>query len=423
MIVNAEKGRCPEERKQVKMMSKTRGIFMISEKVKSLGESETLAMAKKANELKASGIDIINLTLGEPDFFTPNFVKEEAKKSIDENYSFYTPVAGYLDLREEISKKLKQENGLSYSANQIVVSTGAKQSIANVLFSLINPGDEVLLPAPYWVSYKEIIEFAGGTAVIVEGTIDQDYKITPKQLSSAITQKTKAFIFSNPSNPTGSVYTKNELAAFAKILATTSIITISDEIYEYICFTPDYCSIGIFPGMLEKTVIVNGVSKAYAMTGWRLGYLAAPLEIAKACEKIQSQFTSGASSISQRAAKKAISEGKNHSSVIEMKNEFLKRRNCLYEALLKIPGVKLPLPEGAFYLFPDFSAYLGKKFQNKEIQNSKDLAMYLLEFAHVGITAGVAFGAANCLRFSYALKQERLLEAAERIKIALGKLS
>jgi aspartate aminotransferase len=395
---------------------------MIADKVMKLGESETLAMAKKANELKAKGFDIINLTLGEPDFFTPDFVKEEAKKSIDANYSFYTPVAGYLDLRETISQKLKIENGLNYSAQQIVVSTGAKQSIANVLIALLNPGDEVILPAPFWVSYKEIIEFAGGVAKIIDGPIDQEYKITPQQLENAIGKKTKAFIFSNPSNPTGSVYTKKELEAFARILTQHPIITISDEIYEYICFTDDVCSIGVFPGMLEKTVVVNGVSKAFAMTGWRLGYLAAPLEIAKACDKIQSQFTSGASSISQRAAKMAISQGKNHASVQEMKAAFLKRRNCLYDALKKIPGVKLPLPEGAFYLFPDMSFYLGKKFQGMEIKTSKDLAMYLLEHAHVGLTAGMAFGAPECLRFSYALNESKLLEAAQRLKLALEKL-
>lgn len=395
---------------------------MIADKVMKLGESETLAMAKKANELKAKGVDIINLTLGEPDFFTPDFVKAEAKKSIDENFSFYTPVAGYLDLRETIANKLKVENSLTYAPSQIVVSTGAKQSIANVLIALLNPGDEVIIPAPYWVSYREIVEFAGGVAKIIDGPLEQDYKISPSQLKLAINQKTKAFIFSNPSNPTGSVYNKKELAGLAEVLSSQKLITISDEIYEYICFTDDICSIGVFPGMQEKTVIVNGVSKAFAMTGWRLGYLAAPLEIAKACDKIQSQFTSGPSSISQRAAKKAISEGRNHPSVIFMKEAFLKRRNCLYEALKKIPGIKLPLPEGAFYLFPDISYYLDKKFPDVEIKTSKDLAMYLLEHAHVGLTAGMAFGANNCLRFSYALSEDKLLEAAKRLTLALGKL-
>lgn len=395
---------------------------MISNRVLKLGESETLAMAKKANELKAKGIDVINLTLGEPDFFTPDFVKAEAKKSIDENFSFYTPVAGYLSLRETITKKLKEENALSFSANQIVVSTGAKQSIANVLIALLNPGDEVLLPAPYWVSYKEVIEFAGGTPVVIHGPIEQDYKIKPAQLKNAITNKTKAFIFSNPSNPTGSVYTKAELAELAKVLSVHPLITISDEIYEYICFTDDLCSIGIFSGMENKTVIVNGVSKAFAMTGWRLGYMAAPLEIAQACEKIQSQFTSGASSISQKAANKAISEGKKHPSVQFMKDAFLKRRDCLYNALKEIPGIKLPLPEGAFYLFPDISFYFGKRFLNKQLKTSRDIAMYLLDQAHVGLTAGEAFGAPNCLRFSYALSEDKLLDAAKRIKLALGKL-
>jgi len=395
---------------------------MIADKVMKLGESETLAMAKKANELKAKGIDIINLTLGEPDFFTPDFVKAEAKKSIDANYSFYTPVAGYLDLRETIAQKLKTENALNFKAQQIVVSTGAKQSIANVLIALLNPGDEVILPAPFWVSYKEIIEFAGGVAKIIDGPIHQEYKITPQQLKSAIGKRTKAFIFSNPSNPTGSVYNKSELSELAVILSQHPMITISDEIYEYICFTDDTCSIGTFPGMQDKTVIVNGVSKAYAMTGWRLGYLAAPLEIAQACEKIQGQFTSGASSISQRAALAAISAGKNHPSVIEMKSAFLKRRNCLYDALKKIPGIQLPLPEGAFYLFPDMSEYLGKSFNGVSIKTTRDLAGYLLEEAHVGLTAGMAFGAPNCLRFSYALKESKLLEAAHRIKVALEKL-
>lgn len=394
----------------------------ISLRAQSLGESETLAMAKKANELKAKGIDVINLTLGEPDFFTPDFVKEEAKKSIDKNYSFYSPVAGYLDLREAIAEKLKKENSLEFSAQNIVVSTGAKQSIANVLFSILNPGDEVLLPAPFWVSYKEIIEFAGGVPVILYSDASTEYKINVEQIEKAISQKTKAFIFSNPSNPTGSVYTKNELAEFVKVLSTHNILVISDEIYEYITFSSEPTSIGSFKELKEKVVIINGVSKAFAMTGWRLGYLAAPLEIAKSCEKIQSQFTSGASSISQRAALSAVKAGKNHPSVKSMCSSFKSRRDCFYKALSEIPGIKMPLPDGAFYLFPDMSFYIGKKFNNTVISTSKDLAMYLLEVSHVGSTAGQAFGAPNCLRFSYALAEEKLLEAANRIREGLGKL-
>lgn len=394
----------------------------ISLRAQSLGESETLAMAKKANELKSKGVDIINLTLGEPDFFTPDFVKEDAKKAIEKNFSFYSPVAGYLDLREVISEKLRLENFLDFQASNIVVSTGAKQSIANVIFSIINPGDEVLLPAPFWVSYKEIIEFAGGVPVILYSNADSEYKISAEQIKEAISKKTKAFIFSNPSNPTGSVYSKSELAEFVKVLAKHDILIISDEIYEYISFSNEPISIGTFEEIKDKVIIINGVSKAFAMTGWRLGYMAAPLEIAKSCEKIQSQFTSGASSISQRAALSAIKAGKNHDSVKMMRAAFKNRRDCFFKALGAIPEIKLPLPEGAFYLFPDMSKYLGKSYNGKKMESSKDLAMYLLEIGHVGSTAGQAFGAPSCLRFSYALNEEKLVEAAKRIIAALGKL-
>jgi len=396
---------------------------ILSERALKLGESETLAMSRRANELKAKGVDVINLSLGEPDFYTPDFVKDAAKKAIDNNNSFYTPVAGNLDLRDAISQKLKRENDLNFPAGQIVVSAGAKQSIANVLISLLNPGDEVVLPSPYWVSYKEIIEFAGGTAVIVTAGAEQDYKITPQQLKSALSSRTKAFLFSNPSNPTGSVYSKDELQAFVKVLtAVPSAIVISDEIYEYITFGVEPVSIGIFPEVKERTVIVNGFSKGYAMTGWRLGYLAGPSEITKACEKIQSQFTSGANSIAQKAAVGAAIAGNKDPSVVAMRSAFEKRRNVFYEELKKIPEIIIPLPQGAFYLFPDVRFYLGKKYKDQVMATSKQLAMYLLDVAHVGITAGEAFGAPTCLRLSYAINEEKLKDAASRIKKALLQL-
>lgn len=394
-------------------------MVSLSEKVLKLGESETLLMSKKTLELKAQGIDVINLSLGEPDFFTPDFIKEAAKNAIDENCSFYTPVAGRLDLRKAISDKLKRENNLTLSAEQIVVSTGAKQCIANLLLALINPGDEVMLPAPYWVSYKDMVEFVGGVPVIIPSSSAQNYKITAEQIKAHLTNKTKVFLFSNPNNPSGAVLKKNELQDIASVLAAfPQVIVISDEIYEYITFCEDVCSIGVFPEVKDRTVVVNGLSKGFAMTGWRLGYLAGPIQISKACDKIQSQFTSGTNSVTQKAAIVALQAGSSHHSVKKMKEAFLQRRNFLHAKLCKIPHLKVPLPEGAFYLLPDFEHYL----KTSRIKTSKELAMYLLHEAHVGLTPGEAFGAPNAIRFSYAIGEDRLEVAANRIQAALEKL-
>lgn len=394
----------------------------LSDKVNNLAESATIAMASKSRELQAAGKDIISLSLGEPDFDTPDFVKKAAKEGIDQNYSKYMPVPGYLDLRQSISKKFKRDNDLDYTADQIVVSTGAKQSIINVMMSLINPGDEVIVPAPYWVTYVEQVRLFDGIPVIIETSIDNDFKITADQLKSAITPKTKLMVFSNPCNPTGSAYSKNELGALADVIATKpDFYVISDEIYEHINFVGKNVSLAAFDKVYNQTITVNGVSKAFAMTGWRVGYLGAPIEIAKACSKIQGQFTSGTSSISQRAAKAAVEA--DPSEIKFMVDAFNKRRDLVLNLLGEIEGVKLNVPEGAFYVFPDITYFFGKSYGSYTINSATDLSLYLLDEALVALVTGEAFGDPDCIRLSYAASEDVLTEAISRIKIALEKLA
>jgi aspartate aminotransferase len=379
-------------------------------------------MSQKSNELKAKGIDVINLSVGEPDFNTPDFIKMAAKKAIDENYSFYSPVPGYLSLRNAIAAKLKRENNLVYQPEQIVCSNGAKQSVCNVILSVVNPGDEVIVPAPYWVSYVEMVKLAGGTNVVVTAGIEQDFKITPEQLKAAISPKTKAFILCSPSNPTGSVYSKEELESLAGVLsAYPDIVIIADEIYEHINYAGRHESIAQFTDICDRVVIVNGVSKAYAMTGWRLGWIAAPQWIASACNKLQGQYTSGPNSIAQKAAEAAYNGPQD--CVETMRTAFKRRRDLITGLAAAIPAFKVRQPQGAFYLFPDCSACFGLSFQGKKINNSADLAMYLLEEGHVAAVGGLAFGAPDCIRFSYATSDEQLVEAMRRVKDALSKLS
>lgn len=378
-------------------------------------------MSQKSNELKAQGIDVINLSVGEPDFFTPDHIKEAAKKAIDANFSFYSPVSGYPDLRKAIVNKLKRENNLDFTPDQIVVSNGAKQSVCNVLLSIVGPGDEVIVPAPYWVSYVEMVKLAEGTNVVVSAGIEQDFKITASQLESVITPKTKALILCSPSNPTGSVYSKDELKALADVIAKyPNIIVIADEIYEHINYVGKHESIAQFENIKDRVVVVNGVSKAYAMTGWRIGFLAAPLWIAKACNKLQGQYTSGPNSIAQKAATEAFNG--DQTCVKEMRDAFLRRRDLVVGLCKEIPGIKVNVPEGAFYLFPEVSSYYGKKAGDRLIADGADLAMYLLEVGHVATVGGAAFGAPECIRFSYATSDENLVEAIKRIKEALAAL-
>lgn len=395
---------------------------IISDRVNRLSESATIAMARKARKLKSQGIDIISLSLGEPDFNTPDFIKDAGKEGIDKNFSKYMPVNGYQDLREAISNKFKRDNGIDYNTEQIVVSTGAKQSIANVVLSLINPGDEVIVPAPYWVSYAEIIKMAEGVPVFIDTSIKNDFKISPSELQGAITNKTKMMIYSSPCNPSGSVYSKEELRSLADVLVNyPSITVLSDEIYEHINFTGSYFSIGAFPDMYNQVVTINGVSKSFAMTGWRLGYIGAPLHIAQACTKIQGQFTSGTSSISQRAAIAAVSA--NPSEIHEMRDAFLSRRDFILEELNKIKGININQPQGAFYVFPDVSAFFNKSYGNFTVTNSNQLAMYILETAKVAVVTGNAFGSPNCIRISYASSMEKLKDAMDRIATALNNLN
>ena len=390
-------------------------------RVNKLSESATIAMARKARELKSQGEDIISLSLGEPDFNTPDFIKEAAVEGIHQNYSKYMPVNGYLDLRESIVDKFKRDNGIQYNVDQIVVSTGAKQSIANVVLSCVNPGDEVIVPAPYWVSYEEIIKMAEGVPVFIETTIENDFKISPSQLEKAVTSKTKMMIYSSPCNPSGSVYSKEELRSLADVFVQYPNITVlSDEIYEHINFTNSYFSMAAFDDMYDQVVTVNGVSKSFAMTGWRLGYIGAPNWLANACTKIQGQFTSGTSGISQRAAIAAISA--NPDVVNEMKSAFLKRRDFVLNALSNIPGIKINEPKGAFYVFPDVSFFFNKSFGKYNIQNADDLTMYILETAKVALVTGNAFGSPNCLRISYASSLDNLKLAMERIASSLNEL-
>ena len=395
----------------------------LSSRITSMAESATLAMAAKARKMKEKGVEVISLSLGEPDFKTPKHIQEGAIEAIrTEKYFAYPPVNGYLDLRQAISKKFKDENGLDYAPDQIVVSNGAKQSIANLFQSLLDPGDEVIVFAPYWVSYSALVELAGGVCKFITGSIDTDFKATGDQLKAAITDKTKAVIFSSPCNPTGSVFRKEELENIAAALKDhPEIVFISDEIYELINYTGTHVSIGTLDGMLDRTVTINGMAKGFAMTGWRVGYIGAPLWLAKACNKIQGQFTSANASISQRAAVTALTSPLDASK--EMADEYLRRRGLVHGLLSEIPGWKVNMPEGAFYFFPDVSAYLSKKHDGGTIETVSDLCIFLLEDAHVSVVTGEAFGDPNCLRLSYAASEENLRTAIDRIKVSLAKLS
>jgi len=395
----------------------------LSKRINNLSESQTIKMAKMGRELSAKGIDIINLSFGEPDFYTPDHVKEAAKKAIDENYSYYTPVSGYPELRKAIVKKLKDENGLDYEIDQIVVSTGAKQSLANAVMCLIDPDDEVIVPTPYWVSYSEMIKLAEGKSVFINATVENNFKITAEELEAAITPKTKLFMFSSPCNPTGSVYSQEELASLVKVFEKyPNIFIISDEIYEHINFVEAHASIASFPSVKDRVIIINGFSKAHAMTGWRVGYSVSSKEIAQACDKLQGQITSGTSSISQRAALTAYNEGLE--SVNKMKAEFKKRRDLVYGLLQEIPGLKVNLPDGAFYFFPEVKSFFGKSSANGQvINNAEDLSLYLLNEAHVSTVTGEAFGNENCIRISYAASEDQLKNAVKQIAAALAKLN
>ncbi len=395
----------------------------LSRRIESIEESATLAMASKAREYKAKGIDVINLSLGEPDFKTPAHICEAAKKAIDEGKYFgYPPVAGYQDLREAIAAKYQRENKVPYRAENIVVSNGAKQPIANVMFALVNPGDEVIVFSPYWVSYDAIIRLAEGTPVIVSGTLENDFKVSAAQLRQAITAKTKAVIFSSPCNPTGSVFSRAELQSIAdEVLRHPNLLVIADEIYEHINFTGDQTSIASFPGMFERTITVNGFAKGYAMTGWRVGYIGAPKWIADGAIKMQGQLTSANSSIAQRAALAAIAG--DITPTTRMVEEYRKRRELVYTLLRDIPGLKANYPQGAFYFFPDVSHFIGKSDGSYTIQNGDDLCLYLLDKAHVSLVPGGAFGDPNCLRISYAASEKDLVEALRRLKEVLAKLN
>jgi aspartate aminotransferase len=392
---------------------------LLSDRINNLSTSQTLAMAALARELKAQGKDIISLSLGEPDFNTPDFIKEAAKKAIDENYSTYSPVDGYLELKEAICRKFKRDNNLEYNPANIVVSTGAKQSLYNIAQVMLNDGDEVILPAPYWVSYFEIIKLSGGVPVEVPTSVETDFKITAEQLEKAITPKTKMMWFSSPCNPSGSVYNREELTAIGKVLEKyPNIYIVSDEIYEHINFSGTFCSIGSIPGVFERTITVNGVAKAFAMTGWRIGYIGAPEFIAKACTKMQGQVTSGANSIAQRATITAVDA--DPKVLNDMVTAFKNRRDLVVRLAAAIPGLKTTIPDGAFYLFPDVSSYFGKTLRGKLINNADDLSMYLLSEANVATVTGDAFGNPNCIRISYATSEELLTEAFKRIAAALA---
>ena len=393
----------------------------ISVRVKSLSPSATLAMSQKSNEMKAKGIDIINLSVGEPDFFTPDHIKEAAKQAIDENFSFYTPVPGYMSLRKAICEKLKNENGIQFTPEQIIVSNGAKQSLCNCILSVVNPGDEVIIPTPAWVSYVEMVKLAEGKCVTIPAGVEQNFKITPEQLEAAITPKSRLIILCSPSNPTGSVYSREELKGLADVLAKhPEIIILADEIYEHINFTGRFDSISQFESVRDRVAIVNGVSKAYAMTGWRIGFLAAPLAIAKANSKLQSQYTSGASSIAQKAAEAAYTGSQQ--CVEDMRQAFQRRRDLIVSLAKEIPGIRINHPEGAFYLFPEVSSFFGKTDDKTTIKDAGDLALYLLDKAHVATVDGAAFCAPGYIRLSYATSDENIVEAMRRIKEALALL-
>lgn len=393
----------------------------ISQRIKSLAASQTLAMSQKSNELKAQGVDVINLSVGEPDFNTPDHIKAAAVKAIEDNFSFYSPVPGYMSLRKAVADKLSRENGLSFAPEQIVVSGGAKQALCNVILATVNPGDEVIIPTPAWVSYVEMVKLAEGVSVTVPSTIESDFKVTPAQLEAAITPRTKMILICSPSNPTGSVYTRDELAALVAVIARhPDIIVLADEIYEHINYTGSFTSLASFPEIADRTVVVNGVSKAYAMTGWRIGYCAAPTAIAKACTKLQGQYTSGASSIAQKAAEAAYTGSQ--ACVEEMRQAFERRRDLVVRLASEIPGLKVNKPEGAFYLFPEVSHYFGKSDGGRTIADASDLAMYLLDEGHVATVAGDAFCAPGYLRLSYATSDANIVEAMKRIAAALTRL-
>lgn len=393
----------------------------LSERINGLVESQTLVMAKLSRELKEQGHSIISLSLGEPDFVTPEHICNAAKLAMDEGFTYYTPVTGFADLRQAIVEKFKNENNLDFTTEQIVVSTGAKQSIANIVMCLINPGDEVIIPTPYWVSYSQIVVLAGGVPVFVDADITSDFKVTARQIEAAITPKTKLFIFSSPCNPSGSIFSKIELHSMAEMFAQyPNVYILSDEIYEHINFIGKHESIAQFPIIKDNVIVVNGVSKAYAMTGWRLGYMAAPIELARACEKMQGQFTSGTSSISQKAAVAALRGSKEQ--ITEMQHSYLRRRNLVIANLKDVPGLKVNQPQGAFYVFPDVSSFFGKKNGDVVINSANDLSMYLLNDAKVSVVTGEAFGNENCIRISYATSDHLLVEACERIRMSLSKL-
>lgn len=396
-------------------------MAQLSNRLNRLAPSATLAMSQKSSEMKAQGIDVINMSVGEPDFNTPDHIKEAAKKAIDENYSRYSPVPGYPDLRKAIVAKLKNENGLEYGINEILVSNGAKQSVCNTVMALCNDGDEVIIPAPYWVSYPQMAKLAGAEPVIVNAGFEQNFKMTPEQLEAAITPKTRMLILCSPSNPTGSVYSQEELDALAKvILSHEELYVLADEIYEHINYVGKHASIAKAEGMRERTIIVNGVSKAYAMTGWRIGYIAAPEWIVKGCNKLQGQYTSGPCSVSQKAAEAAYTM--DQTCVETMRQAFQRRRDLIVELTKDIPGLEVNVPEGAFYLFPKCSSFYGKACGDKVINNSTDLAMFLLEEGHVATVGGDAFGDPECFRMSYATSDDNISEAMKRIKETLAKL-
>ena len=397
---------------------------ILSNRILNMAESETLAMTAKARELKAQGKDVISLSIGEPDFNTPEVVKEAAKKAIDDNFTHYPPVPGYADLKEAICEKFRRDNGLEFKPDQIVVSTGAKQCLYQVAQVLLNPGDEAIIPTPYWVSYKEFVRLAGGTPVFVKTKIENDFKVTPQQLEDAITPKTKLIMFSSPSNPTGMLYSKEELKAIADVVARhENVFVIADEIYEHINFVGKHESIGQFAAIKDRVITVNGVAKGFAMTGWRIGFIAAPTIIAKACNKLQGQVTSATCSIAQKATVCAMQMDPTTSEdIINMRNIFKKRRDMVYQLLCDIPGLKVRMPQGAFYFFPDVSQYYGKSFNGTKIANSTDMAFYLLNEANVATVMGSAFGDDDCIRLSYATSEELLVEAIRRIKEALLQL-
>ncbi len=394
----------------------------VSRRVQSLSISQTLAMAQKSRELKEQGIDVISLSLGEPDFNTPDDIKEAAKKAIDDNFSFYPPVPGYADLRQAIARKFKEENGLDYSPEQIIVSAGGKHTLINIMLSVVDPGEEVILLAPYWVSYLDHIIFAEGKPVIIQTTIDSDFKVTPEQLEAAITPKTRLLIFNSPSNPTGMVYTREEMAGLVKVLEKfPQVIIVSDEIYEHITFSGKHISLATFSSIADRVVTVNGVSKGYAMTGWRIGYMGGPLWLSEACNKLQGQFTSGVSSIAQRAALAAVTSKSD--SKERMREAFLRRRDLICRLLGEIPGLKVRVPQGAFYVMPDISNFIGKSHNGKVMKDADDLTFFLLAEARVAMVSGTAFGSDSCIRISYATSDDRITEAVRRIKEALARLN